>query len=229
MQNLPTSFPPARTLAVLAGADLALDSLRAWVDSATRTLAADGAVSRLRAAGADADVVIGDLDSASAEDLDRTRARIVHVAEQETTDAAKLLRYVREEGHTSLTIIGLEGDRLDHLIATLHLISGPAGEGITISLGLRGLWGRLLRTGDEVRVDLVPGRSVSLLPLGDGAKGVTLEGVCWPVRPNELGNHFHGRGNYSISNEASGGSVRARVETGTALLLVGTEGQPLWL
>lgn len=220
----PPALPGRRILGVLAGGDLPLGRLAAWADSAETILAADAGVSRLLACGRDADVVVGDLDSARSEDLARTRAEVIRVADQETTDAEKLLALAAGRRIAGITLAGLEGDRLDHLLAALY--AGVAS-GLEVSVALRAMWGRIVRAGESVSFGARPGTVVSLLPLA-AAEGVSLRGVRWPVSPEGNGRSFAADGRFSVSNEALG-PISAAVERGTVLLLVGTDGEPIWL
>lgn len=225
---------PRRVLGVLAGGDLALETLAAWARSADLVIAADGGLSRLLDAGVDADVVIGDLDSVRPEDLGRTKGQIFRILDQETTDCDKLLAFVHGHGHEAVTLVGIEGDRFDHTLAAIYAAMGLGGEGdVAISFGLRGMWARIVLGGESVAIDASAGATVSLLPLGSAAIGVTLDNVAWPVRPEdgEAGEFYSPTGRYSISNRALGpevGPVRASLEGGRALLLVGTDGEAFW-
>ena len=107
---------PPKVLGVLAGRDLAPGALQAWLAWADRVVAADGGADLCRAAGHEPDAIVGDLDSiGDASGLTRDE-------DQDTSDADKLLAYFAREGINDVILIGVEGDRLDHVLATLYLL-----------------------------------------------------------------------------------------------------------
>ncbi len=209
---------------MLAGGDLPLPLLGAWCASATRIYAADGGADRVLAAGHRPHVVVGDLDSLSARPGTEGEAlagiEVVPSDDQDTTDAEKLLALVAARGHGSVTLVSLEGDRLDHLLGTL---SAAAASPLTLALGLRTTHARLVQGPGRWCGEAPPGARVSVLPLGV-AEGVTLAGVRWPVegRAMALG------GFVSVSNEALGGPLSLSLDAGAVLVLVGTDARPRW-
>lgn len=186
---------------LLAGQDLDDGTVVAWAASADRLYGADSAGERLCRLGF-RPVVVGDLDSARPWALERAE-RVVLDPSQDTTDADKLFAQIARDGHSRATFGGFEGDRLDHLLASLASL---ARSGLDARIVLRSGMGWLVRPGREAAPRLEPGTTVSLLPVG-GAEGLRLTGVRWP---------FQGCG-ASVSNVATG-DVRASVESGAALL-----------
>lgn len=173
--------------------------------------AADSAAHRLVDMGFPP-IVVGDLDS-----FDPAWAgqlRIVHVPDQSRTDCDKLLKLVEADGHVALTLACLEGDLLDHVLASL---SSVARSSLDIRLALRRGVAYTVRPGRPVACPDVVGQRVSFLPL-DACSGVSLEGVQWPVRDGTMAPG----GFLSISNKGTG-DVSASVEQGNGLLFVGTD------
>ena len=214
-----------RVLGVLAGADLPPELLALWARSATRIYAADGGADRLLALGLKPHVVVGDMDSldpiwrdAAREDL--ANVELVLGTDQETSDADKLLALLAGRGYESVTLVGAEGDRLDHLLATLG--SAAAVPSLEVSLGLRTGWGRVLRRGVAL-FDLPEGATVSILPITT-CYAVSANGLQWPLSGADLALG----GKVSLSNRALGGPVRIEIGMGTALLICGTGPGPHW-
>jgi thiamine pyrophosphokinase len=207
-----------KVLGVLGGADGSPELLLAWAAGARRLLAADGGADRLLGVGLRPDVIVGDLDSVSPEAL-ACGAAIVHAPEQDLQDAGKLLAYAEREGARSIVLEGVEGDRLDHTLATLGVC---AASPLAIRLALRQGVGTVLRAGQRCRAATKPGAVVSLLPIAP-CGGVRLEGVVWPLH----GAGMALDGQISLSNRATGVWVEAELEAGAALLIVAGEG-PSW-
>ncbi len=196
-----------RVLGVLDGGDLPLELLSAWAASAELVIAADGAADRLLKSGVAPNIVIGDLDGFSGAP---GPYEVVADHDGNSTDCDKLLRWVRQQGHTNLTLTGVEGDLLDHIVATL---SSCVSYRRNVRLALRRGVGWVFS--GAVTMRSAPGARVSLLPLCSCA-GVRLSGVQWPLDGAQLdvGGHV------SISNKASGEMVSARMNTGAAFLFV---------
>src|ERR1043165_9573712 len=120
-----------RVLGVLDGRDMPSDLLKAWAESAELVVAADGAADRLLEVGVRANIIVGDLDSLTS---DPGSSQVIRVQDAESTDCDKLLRWARDEGHVDLTLAGVEGDLLDHMLSTL---SSCVAYRRTIRLALR--------------------------------------------------------------------------------------------
>ena len=207
----------ARVLGVLGGRDMAPERLRPWADSADVLYAADsGALSLLELGHRP--TVVGDMDSAT--DLP-DGLRIIEDRDPDRTDCDKLLALVAADGHGALTLAGLEGDLLDHVLASL---SSAARASLAVRLVLRRGLGWVLRNGNTARWDDGFGRRVSLIPIRE-CHGVDLSGVLWPLS----GAHLQPGGFLSVSNEGTG-PVEASVRHGAALLFVerAPEEPPVW-
>lgn len=214
-------------LGVLAGGDMSTSLLQRWVLGASVVLAADAGADRLRAAGLTPSAIIGDMDSLSDmaywRGLERDGSvRLAANSDQETTDCDKLLSFAEQEGHRSITLIGAEGDRLDHVLATVH---SAARATIDVRFALRSGVAWVLNSGDRFRLPGVAGRTLSLVPIV-ACEGVSLSGVRWPLVDSALSP----LGGTSISNRVSGPEVEARIRSGAMLLVMALpEGEaPLW-
>ena len=197
-------------LGVLAGRDLAPGVLAAWLEWADRVVAADGGADLCRAAGREPDAIVGDLDSIA----DATG--LTPDDDQDTSDADKLLVHLEKIEDAEIALIGVEGDRLDHVLATLY------------SVARSNLRCRIIIRSGVAHVLLAPfegswraeGR-VSLLPLG--LCRATLRGVRWPLEDVTLDP----LGLVSISNEAADATIRVEIHEGAAVLLLGDQGEEL--
>ena len=201
---------PKRVLGVLAGSMGSPSALAQWAASAEWVVAADGGADRLLGAGAVPNAIVGDLDSASDRAL-ACGAEVIGDSDLDRTDCDKLLAHLASRGCEAATILGFEGDRFDHMLASLLSI---ARSPLSVRVAIYGSLGWVLGPGQSVSVPSVAGRSVSLLPLGGGCVA-TLAGVRWPLESAELGV----AGLWSVSNEALG-PVTASVTSGHALLQV---------
>ncbi|MCW5941293.1 MAG: thiamine diphosphokinase [Fimbriimonadaceae bacterium] len=198
-----------KVLVVLAGGDDSIGSLAKWAASADVILAADGGGDRAIAAGFVPHIVVGDLDSLNPRHRDQI-PELIRIDDQNATDADKVLRLAADRGWRSLTLMGLEGDRLDHVLASLG--SGLAC-GLEIRIVLRNMLAHLVRPGDRAFATQM-GRRVSLIPFPFCRASLT--GVRWPLVEAELAIGAR----VSVSNEAIEPTVRLALSEGTALLFL---------
>lgn len=184
-----------------------LGQLRRWTEWAEVIFAADSGADRLAELGIEPDAVLGDLDSISrrSEGDDNWLD-----SDTETTDCDKLLLFAIAQGHREITLASIEGDQLDHMIATLH---SAAKHPIDVQIALRTGVGQVLVGSTDVVLAIAPNRRVSLLPLTE-CKGVSIEGVEWPL----LGVDLHPLGQTSIGNRSSSSEIHVHIESGVAFL-----------
>ncbi|MBS1713826.1 MAG: thiamine diphosphokinase [Armatimonadetes bacterium] len=201
-----------RVLAVLGGSDSSDTQIEAWAKSADVVYAADQAANRLVRLGV-RPIVVGDLDS-----FDRALsggvARVHEDPDPDRTDADKVFDLLHAEGRRSATVAGLEGDLLDHVLASLSTLArSPLDLRVVFRSGI----GHIVRAGVPATEPAAAGRRVSLIPL-TSCRGVHLTGTKWDVTDRDMAP----AGFLSVSNEGAG-PVSARLESGTALLFVGRE------
>lgn len=203
----------AKVLGVLNGHDMPQELLLAWARSADVIYAADGGAASLLDAGLKP-IVVGDFDS-----LDKSTLppdiRTLHDPDQDSTDCDKLLHAATSDGVAEITLIGVEGDRLDHVLATLSSLVGRRKK---IRLGLRRGMGWVVPCGEPFALPTRDGQRLSIIPL-TLCWGVSLSNTQWELRDAELRPGLH----VSISNRACG-PVSLAMAGGTALAIV--EHQP---
>lgn len=206
-----------KVLGVLAGRDLPSGRLLRWAQWADEVLAADAGADRLHEVGIEPNIVIGDFDSFSGAE---SSSRLVQDGSQDTTDCDKLLALTAELGHTHITLASVEGDQLDHMIATLH---SAAKQDVAVRIALRTGLGWVLRGPTACAIEAPEGRRVSLLPLAE-CHNVSIRGVEWPLESAEL----HPLRSTSIGNRSNGGPVEVAVEDGIVFFFLETsESDPM--
>ena len=197
-----------RILAVLGGTDLGDDELIKWVNSADEIWAADSGADRLFRLGLPCHSVIGDMDSISKEAAQHYPNHHLD-CDQESTDCDKLLARAHLLGVHRLTLINVEGDRMDHVLSTLN---SAAGSPIQVQLALRGALGTIVFPGDHT-FETEAKAIVSLIPLQPSSE-VVFSGVAWPLdgQTLQLGQRI------SVSNVALSDSIRLGFKSGVCLL-----------
>ena len=196
-----------------------------WVASADMLFAADGGAASLDRIGRKPDRLIGDLDSVSADLVERLGAagtRIErHPTDKEASDTELALAAAIAAGGTDIVLLGgVGGPRLDHEIANLLLITDPGLAAVDVRLVRGETTVRVLRGGGTLALERADGGILSLLPVGGDATGVTATGVRWPLG----GAVLRMGGSRGLSNELIHATASVSLERGT-LLVVQTDNQ----
>lgn len=179
-------------------------------------IAADGGYRHAVALALKVDVVIGDLDSLDGDLRAVLEASGAHLeitpAEKDETDLELALLYAVRRGADPIAVLGALGGRLDMTLSNMLLLTHPALEAVHVELwnGTQTAW--LLRPpGGEVYGAV--GDTLSLVPLGGDAQGVTTQGLKYALRDEPLA-FGPARGISNVLTEAT-----ARVSLREGLLL----------
>ena len=162
-------------------------------------------------------LVVGDLDSVSAETLasmEEAGVRIErHPIDKDQTDLELALAAATDLGATSVTIVATTAGRPDHALANLLTAAADRWAGLDIDLLVDSSRAWVVRR----RLDLtVPvGSVVSLMAVGGPTTGISTEGLRWPLANSSLEPGV-GQG---LSNEVTGSPTVVEVATGTLLVV----------
>ncbi len=186
-----------------------------WFRAADVRLAADGGARALLQRGLVPDVAVGDWDSLTAAELDRLRAAGVRLhtfpRDKDATDLELALLYAVDHDAHEIHVFGALGGRWDQTAANLLLLAHPRLRSVRVVLHHRGqrLW--LIRGQDEIAGQV--GDTISFIPLGGPARGVTLQGVAYPLEDGAL----PWAGTLGVSNRFTQPRVQVRVREGLLL------------
>jgi thiamine pyrophosphokinase len=111
---------------------------------------------------------------------------VLHPRSKDETDLELAVRYARQHGADEVLILGAMGERWDQTLANLTLLAAfdlPAGR-LRLIDGSQEVC--LVRGGETLPLDGRPGDTVSLIPIGGDADGVTTEGLEYPLRGETL-------------------------------------------
>lgn len=183
-------------------------------------IAADGGSRHCLSLGLLPDVLIGDFDSLDEADLARMQASgvetIRHPAHKDFTDLELALQYARERGAQEILVFAALGARWDQTLANLLLpaASGLREANIVLVDGPQEI--RLLRGGETLKVQGLPGDTLSLIPLGGDALGITTGQLEYPLEHETL---FFGA-TRGVSNVFTGETASIQLEDGLLLCVV---------
>ncbi len=199
-----------RVLGVLAGRDMSGDKVLEWARSAEIVLAADGGANLLYENGFIADVALGDFDSINNSTKDAQK-NLVYLPDQDHSDCDKLLEQAERRGYREITLCGVEGDLMDHLLGTMQ---SAASSNLLVRFAFRRGTGFILKGPLHWEEPVSKGARLSLLPLTE-CLGVTLKGVQWELTDSELSVS----GMKSLSNCVTG-QVAIDIHSGIAVLFL---------
>lgn len=171
-------------------------------------IAADGGTQHCLSSGITPDVVIGDLDSLTADNINELQIANVEIirypAKKDQTDLELALKLAIDRGADEIVVFGAMGGRWDMSIANILL---PAEQNLS-NATIRIIDGRheimLLRAGKEMIFHGKKGDIFSLIPLGRDALGITTIGLEYPLKDDllRLGSS-RGISNLFIENSAT--------------------------
>ena len=132
------------------------------------------------------DVIAGDFDSVASESLEHfSRIDAVEMLRlnpiKDDTDTEFVIREAIRRGAKEITVLGATGTRLDHVLANVNLLGIGLKENVSIALVDAHNRIRMISDRLEIKKDEQFGSFVSILPVKGDAKGVTLEGMKYPL------------------------------------------------
>jgi len=177
-------------------------------------IAADGGHRHCLRAGLTPQAVIGDFDSLDQASQDQLKALgvpvIRHPRRKDFTDLELALQYAVEQGADEIIVYAALGLRWDMTLANLLL---PAAGNLSAAR----IWlldGQqeitLLRAGQTVTITGRPGDTVSLIPVGGDAHGITTKGLEYPLNNETL---FFGA-TRGVSNVLLSSSAQVQISAG---------------
>ena len=214
-----TMTDAVRRAVILAGGELPPVRALAAVltDGSPLVVAADSGLDHALALGLHVDVVVGDLDSASAHALraaELAGARIVrHPIAKDATDLELALDEAAALGARRVLVVASSEGRLDHLLASLLLLGSERYVGLELDAVVGEALLHVVR-GERTLLGSV-GELLTLLPLGGRAEGVTTVGLEYPL----AGDTLEPGSTRGVSNVFTAAEARVALADGVLLAI----------
>lgn len=181
-------------------------------------IAADGGAHHCLGLGIRPQVVIGDLDSVREDELAALTALgteiIIYPARKDFTDLELALLEAQKRGADRVLLLAALGARWDQSLANILLPAAFPGLRISLMDGWQEM--HFIRPGERLEISGQPGDTVSLIPLGGDAHGITTHGLEYPLYAENL-QFGSTRG---ISNVLLGEHARVSLNAGLLLCTV---------
>ena len=180
-------------------------------------IAADSGVGHALALDLRVDLVVGDLDSATPEDLAIAEASGAtverHPVHKDQTDLELALDRAVQLGADLVIVVASTEGRLDHTLANLLVLAASAYRhqrlvALVDEATVRPIW-------DACEWSATPGDLVTLLPVGGPAQGVRTAGLQYPLR----GETLPSGSSRGVSNVAEARLVRVALDSGVLLAI----------
>jgi thiamine pyrophosphokinase len=206
------------TVLIFAGGDSPAESLADELPDADLVVAADSGYDLAVAQGFVVDVLVGDLDSIQTEPIPDHVIVQRHPVDKDATDLELALVQVLVDRPGRVVVVGGAGGRVDHELAAAALICSGRWDDIDeIDWVTDRGWSHVVRARRILHGDV--GVTISLIPMGGDAHGVTTKGLKWDLTEATLP---HGT-THGVSNEFIGPVADIRVTDGRLLAVLPAE------
>lgn len=204
---------------VVTGGDAIERSVLDRLPPVACVIGVDSGVAHAVALGLHVDLAIGDFDSLDPGVLADVEAggTLVerHPVAKDATDLELGLEAAGARGATRVVVLGGHGGRLDHLLANALLLAAPRFADLAVEARMGPAVVAVARPATPATVSGAPGATVSLLPVGGVARGVTTTGLAYPLDAEDLAPGTT-RG---VSNELTGTCATVSLVQGTLLVV----------
>ena len=211
--------PTEKILFISGGRPPTLEWLLNCAANIDRVWCIDHGIDTCRQAEIIPELLIGDLDSARSDSVDWARAHNVtveqHPVDKDFTDTQLALRRLEQSDNPPFVILtGVFGGRLDHLYATLF---SCAQSPLKICLADQHELIAFVRGGETIRLhfDVRP-FALSLLPISNLCRGVSIDGVHWKLERAELSQALPN----AVSNRVENDIVNVSIERGIVAVVL---------
>ncbi|MBO4980975.1 MAG: thiamine diphosphokinase [Lachnospiraceae bacterium] len=206
---------------IIGAGDLTLGELS--VKEEDLVIAVDGGLSYCGILNVEPDIILGDFDSVSEEEIQALEKlklqipeRIITLPTQKNdTDMLAAIRYGLERGCKEFRIYAATGGRLDHTLANIQCLLYLKNHGGTGYL-IDGNGMILVIQNETVHFKKDMEGLLSLFALGKEARGVTIRGMKYLLEDDTLTNDFP----IGISNEFIGEPAEICVEDGEVVCIL---------
>ena len=194
-----------------------LNKARLLLNPGDTILCADGGTRHVLALGLQPDLIVGDLDSAEGDAIQKFKLDGIKIEfyprDKNETDLELAIDHALELSPEQIVIVAALGGRLDQTLANISLLTDPRLSSIDVRLddGVE----EILVCRDRIEVHGGSGDLVSLIPWQGAASGIETSGLRWPLHRETL----YPDKTRGISNEMTGESASISIESGLLLIV----------
>lgn len=206
---------------IIGAGDLTMGELA--VKEEDYVIAADGGLSYCGILGVEPDMIIGDFDSLGEQEKQAIESlrvqipqRIIELSPQkDDTDMMAAIKHGLEKGYTDFRIYAGTGGRFDHTFANIQSLLYLKNHG-AVGYLVDGTGMILVIQNEAIHLNKNLEGRLSLFSLGKEARGVTLQGMKYPLKDYTMRNDVP----IGISNEFIGEEAVIAVECGELVCMI---------
>lgn len=177
-------------IAIVAGGELG-DWCIPYLQNGNLFIGADRGAWFLVEKGIRPDLALGDFDSVTPVERQQIESatkqfKCCDPVDKDWTDTEWAMQEALALHPDSIVLLGATGTRFDHTLANIHLLKKAADAGIPCLVADAHNEIRLLAGGETCILSRSRFDQVSLLPLGETASGITLDGFLYPLENARL-------------------------------------------
>jgi thiamine pyrophosphokinase len=181
-----------------------------------QVIAADSGYRNAEVLGFRVDVVIGDFDSLPADsDFPPGVEKISYPTDKDATDLELAFEFARSADGQRIVLVGGEGGRFDHEVATTMLLGSPQWASVPDVEWVRSD-AHCYVVRDAKRIQGDPGATISLISIAGDATNVSTEGLEWDLASETI---YQGS-TRGVSNRFTSLEAVVRVGSGALLAVV---------
>lgn len=194
-----------------------MNILKSAIENSNYIICADGAAKYLMKLNIYPNILVGDLDSINKDAFRWIENGGVKVqrfpVKKDMTDTELAVEFALEQSPSTITIVGAIGSRMDHSLGNIMLLYKIHKMGIKANI-INEI-NHITITDSTLNVEGKIGQTISVIPISGDVKGVTLEGLEYP-----LTNHDIDMGSsLGISNRFIKDRATISVKEGTVLVI----------
>lgn len=183
------------------------DYIKSKIAPGDYIICADGGYDHAVRLGLAPDIMIGDFDSVS--ELPKETEKIKYPARKDFTDGEIAVKYAAENGFDEVLLLGMTGDRADHTITDILLLT-QCRSGCLIDDN-----NEIYLLRDIVEVSGKAGDTLSIVPVGGDVKGITTQNLEYPLNDETL---YFGESR-GVSNVMTADRCVIRAKSGIGLII----------
>ncbi|MBO4558276.1 MAG: thiamine diphosphokinase [Bacteroidales bacterium] len=170
-----------KTIAILAAGEFPRsEGVLRLLDDADMIICCDSAAADLVASGREPSLIVGDLDSLSADLQERFADRLRKVDEQEDNDLTKAFYAALEFSPAYIHILGATGRREDHTLGNISLLARYQQEANGCGIDLVSDYGVFVAASGKHTFACRPGQEISIFAF-DNTLRISASGLQYPT------------------------------------------------
>jgi len=167
------------------------------LDASEQIICCDGAVNKLIKSGREPHIIIGDLDSVEDSYKDKYQDILVQIDDQNSNDLSKAINWCLSQNIEDVIILGATGEREDHTIANIGLLTEYHKK---INVKILTDNGVFIPISKSTIFHSKVGQQVSIFSLNPTVK-ITSSGLKYPLQNLALKGWWMGTLNEALSDE----------------------------